>query len=280
MNEIQSTNNNTLFPEDVIIQPVTFFDNKRHTSEQLSVLPMEIMQAFNNHIVEDGNRVMELKHNHIVALYDNNKYITLMSVAQVIQNIAWNTFFTMIDYNGLVDICNDCVNGAVSLIGDINKTFYECFNLRELEELIRSVSYPPEVKMISTDEEKFKEVEAIQEYCEFAKYVSEQITVFCLNSITYAVDRALSGITSNGLLRIAMQLSEKSSRSINEIIYDLDSNSRLYFKPIIANMQPILLSNIESMIIDNLQMTHHNVFGDIFNFKSNDVLDDKSNSKS
>lgn len=275
MNEIQSTDNNTLFPGEEIIQPVTFFDNKRHTSEQLSVLPMEIMQSFNNHIVEDGKRVDELKCSHIMALSNNNTRITAMSVAQVIQNITWNTFFSMINYNDIANTLD--INATASLLGEVNKTFYECFNLGELEQLIRSVSYTPAVTMICTDEEKYKE--AVQEYCEFAKYVSEQITVFCLNSVVYAVDRAASGIASDGFLNIAMQLSEKSSKSVNEIIYDLDGKLRLYFKPIITNMQPILLSNIETTIVDNMQMTHHTVFGDIFRIKSSRTLGDKSNSK-
>ena len=277
MNEIQSTSNNTMFPDEKIIHPVTFFDNKRHTSEQLSVLPMEIMQSFNNHIVEDAPNVSELSHNHIAALDDNNRCMSILSVAQVIQNITWNTFFSMIDYNDITDACQDHLYGATSLIGDICKTFYECFDLGGLEQIIRSVSCPPSPIMIQLDEEKFKE--SVQEYCKFCKYVSEQITVFCLCSISYAVDRTASCITSNGLLGVAMQVSEKSSRSINEIIYDLDSSFRLYFKPIIANMQPILLSNIEIMINDNLQMTHHTVFGDIFDFKNNDTLCDKANRK-
>lgn len=276
MNEIQSTDNNTLFPGEEIIQPVTFFDNKRHTSEQLSVLPMEIMQSFNNHIVEESNRVKELKYDNITSLSDNNKYITMMSVARVIQNITWNTFFSMIDYNDLANTFH--VDAVASLIGEINKTFYECFNLGELEKQVCSVSYPPAVTMICTDEEKYKK--AAQEYCEFAKYVSEQIAVFCLNSLVYAVDRAVSGITSDGFLNIAMQLSEKSSKSVNEIIYNLDGKLRLYFKPIISNIQPILLSNIETTIVDNMQMTHHTVFSDIFSIKSSHVLGDKSNSKS
>lgn len=275
MNEIQSTNNNTMFPDEKIIQPVTFFDNKRHTSEQLSVLPMEIMQSFNNHILEDAPNISELTHNHIGALADNNKYMSIMSTAQVIQNITWNTFFSMIDYNDLANTFH--VNAAAALIGDICKTFYECFDLGGLQQIIRSASYPPTPIMIQLDEEKFKE--SVQEYCKFCKYVSEQITVFCLCSISYAVDRAASSITSDGLLDMAMQLSENSPKSVNEIIYDLDGKLRLYFKPIIANMQPILLSNIETMIIDNLQMTHHTVFGDIFDFKNNDTLCDKANRK-
>lgn len=275
MNEIQSTNNNTMFPDEKIIQPVTFFDNKRHTSEQLSVLPMEIMQSFNNHIVEDAPNVSELSHNHIGALADNNKYMSIMTTAQVIQNITWNTFFSMIDYNDLANTFH--VNAAAAIIGDINKAFYECFNLRDLEQLVRSASYPPTPIMIQLDEEKFKE--SVQEYCKFCKYVSEQITVFCLCSISYAVDRATSSITSDGLLDMAMQLSENSPKSVNEIIYDLDGKLRLYFKPIIANMQPILLSNIETTIIDNLQITHYTVFGDIFDLKNNDIIRDKATRK-
>ena len=275
MNEIQSTDNNTMFPGEKIIQPVTFFDNERHTSEQLSVLPMEIMQSFNNHIVEDAMSVNELSHSHISLLSDNNKYMTIMNTAQVIQNIAWNTFFSMIDYNDLANISH--ANAAIAIIGDINKTFYECFNLRDLEQLVRSVSYPPTPIMIQLDEERF--IESVQEYCKFCKYVSEQITVFCLCSISYAVDRAASSITSDGLLDIAVQLSENSTKSVNEIIYDLDGKFRLYFKPIIANMQPILLTNIENMINDNLQMTHHTVFGDILNFKDYDTPTDKANRK-
>jgi hypothetical protein len=275
MNEIQSASNNTMFPDEKIIQPVTFFDNKHHTSEQLSVLPMEIMQSFNNHIVEDAPNVSELRHNHIAALDTNNKDISIMGVAQVIQNITWNTFFSMIDYNDLTNTFH--VNAAAPIIGDINKTFYECFDLGGLQQIIRSASFPPTAIMIQLDEEKFKE--SVQEYCKFCKYVSEQITVFCLCSISYAVDRAASSITSDGLLGVAMQVSEKSSKSVNEIIYDLDGKLRLYFKPIIANMQPILLSNIENVIIDNLQMTHYTVFGDIFDFKNNGTLSDKTNRK-